>query len=83
MNMCFQPKKYLFADYPLYQDEASIITKYLVENMGFKKIGFFYQNDSYGKNGLVGCKQRLDALGMQLVEEIPVEPGRRILRPRC
>ncbi len=75
----FPTQKYLFADYPLYQDEASIITKYLVENMGFKKIGFFYQNDSYGKNGLVGCKLRLDALGMELVEEIPVEPGEKDL----
>ncbi|MBW2648652.1 MAG: ABC transporter substrate-binding protein, partial [Deltaproteobacteria bacterium] len=72
-------QKYLFADYPLYQDEASIITKYLVEKMGFKKIGFFYQNDAYGKNGLAGCKQRMDALGMKLVAEIPVEPGEKDL----
>jgi len=56
----FPPQKYLFACYPLYQDEGSIITKYLVEKMGFKKIGFFYQNDTYSKNGLEGCKQRLD-----------------------
>ena len=75
----FPPQKYLFATYPLYQDEGSIITKYLVEKMGFKKIGFFYQNDAYGKNGLEGCKQRLDALGMKLVAEIPVEPGEKDL----
>ncbi|MEA3470239.1 MAG: ABC transporter substrate-binding protein [Thermodesulfobacteriota bacterium] len=75
----FPPQKYLFASYPLYQDEASIITKYLVEEMGFKKIGFFYQNDSYGKNGLEGCKQRLATYGMELVEEIPVEPGEKDL----
>ena len=75
----FPPRKYLFASYPLYQDEASIITQYLVEKMGFKKIGFFYQNDSYGKNGLEGCKQRLATYGMELVEEIPVEPGEKDL----
>ena len=75
----FPPQKYLFVNYPLYRDEASIVTKYLVEKMGFKKIGFFYQNDSYGKNGLVGCKHRLDALGMELVAEIPVEQGEKDL----
>jgi len=72
-------QKYLFATYPLYQDEGSIITKYLVEKMGFKKIGFFYQNDAYGKNGLEGCKQRLATYGMKLVAEIPVEPGEKDL----
>ena len=75
----FPPQKYLFGVYPLYEDEASILTKYLVEKKGFKKIGFFYQNDSYGKNGLTGCKQRLATYGMKLVEEIPVEPGEKDL----
>ncbi|MDI6615805.1 MAG: ABC transporter substrate-binding protein [Syntrophaceae bacterium] len=75
----FPPQKYLFGVYPLYEDEASILTKYLVEKKGFKKIGFFYQNDSYGKNGLAGCKQRLATYGMELVEEIPVEPAEKDL----
>jgi len=75
----FPVSPYLFAVYPLYQDEASILTKYLVEKMKIKKIGFFYQNDSYGKNGLTGCKARLKTYGMELVEEIPVEPGEKDL----
>ncbi|MCK4535267.1 MAG: ABC transporter substrate-binding protein, partial [Syntrophobacterales bacterium] len=79
VEFVFPPQKYLFASYPLYQDEGSIITKYLVEKMGFKKIGFFYQNDAYGKNGLEGCKQRLATYGMELVAEIPVEPGEKDL----
>jgi ABC-type branched-subunit amino acid transport system substrate-binding protein len=37
---------YRYYSYPLFQDEASVLTKYLVEKMGFKKIGFLYQNDS-------------------------------------
>jgi ABC-type branched-subunit amino acid transport system substrate-binding protein len=65
---------YRYYSYPLFQDEASILTKYLVEKMGFKKIGFLYQNDSYGKAGLAGCMQRLDTYKMKLTEAIPVEP---------
>ncbi len=57
----FPVNPYLFAVYPLYEDEASILTKYVVEKLKAKKIAFFYQNDAYGKSGLDGCKARLDA----------------------
>src|SRR5512140_652689 len=75
----FPPNPYLFAVYPLYDDEASILTKYAVEKLNAKKIAFFYQNDAYGKNGLTGCKERMKALKMKLVEEISVEPGEKDL----
>lgn len=65
---------YRYYSYPLFQDEASVLTKYLVEKMGYKKIGFLYQNDSYGKSGLAGCLQRLATYNMKLTEAIPVEP---------
>ena len=70
----FPVQPYLFSVYPLYEDEASILTKYIVETLKFKKIGILYQNDPYGKNGLDGCKQRLATYKMSLVAEIPVEP---------
>ena len=75
----FPVNPYLFAVYPLYDDEASILTKYVVEKLGAKKIAFFYQNDAYGKSGLTGCKTRMDALKMKLVEEVTVEPGEKDL----
>jgi branched-chain amino acid transport system substrate-binding protein len=75
----FPPNPYLFAVYPLYEDEASILTKYVVQKLKKKKIAFFYQNDVYGKNGLDGCKQRLAKYGMKLVGEIPVEPTEKDL----
>lgn len=75
----FPANPYLFAAYPLYEDEASVLTKYVVEKMKPKKIGFFYQNDAYGKSGLEGCKQRLAVYKMKLDEEIPVEPGEKDL----
>jgi ABC-type branched-subunit amino acid transport system substrate-binding protein len=76
---------YLFAVYPLYNDEASILAKYIVENLKSKKIAMLYQNDAYGKDGLDGAKKRLATYKMQFVAEIPVEPtekdlGSQILR---
>jgi ABC-type branched-subunit amino acid transport system substrate-binding protein len=81
----FPVQPYLFSVYPLYEDEASILTKYIVESLKIKKIGILYQNDSYGKNGFEGCKQRLATYKMDLVAEIPIEPtekdlGSQILR---
>lgn len=68
------PSLYRFHTYPLFQDEASIMTKFAVEELGFKKIGFLYQNDSFGRAGLAGCKQRIATYkDAALVAELPVE----------
>ena len=81
----FPVQPYLYSVYPIYEDEASVLTKYIVETLKIKKIGILYQNDSFGKNGLDGCKQRLATYKMSLVAEIPIEPtekdlGSQILR---
>jgi len=73
----FPVQPYLFAVYPLYEDEASILTKYAVEKLKAKKIAFLYQNDAYGKSGLAGCKLRMKALKMKLAEEVSTEPGEK------
>jgi branched-chain amino acid transport system substrate-binding protein len=70
---------YLFAVYPLYKDEASILSKYIVENLKMKKIGILYQNDAYGKDALNGVKERLVTYKLNLVAEIPVEPTEKDL----
>lgn len=75
----FPVNPYIFAVYPLYDDEASILTKYAVEKLKAKKVGFLYQNDAYGKSGLKGCKTRLKTYKMKLAEEISVEPGEKDL----
>jgi branched-chain amino acid transport system substrate-binding protein len=66
-------QKYLFSVYPLYTNEAHILTKYAAENMDKKKIAFLYQNDDYGKQGLDGAKKYAQEKGIQLVAEVPVE----------
>lgn len=78
-DFVFPVKPYLFAVYPLYEDEGSILAKYVVEKLKAKKIAFFYQNDAYGKDGLAGAKKRLATYKMKFVEEIPVEPGEKDL----
>ena len=43
--------RYVFIGYPDYENEAEYLTTYAVKNLGAKKIGLFYQNDDYGKDG--------------------------------
>lgn len=78
-DFVFPVNPYLFAVYPLYKDEGSILAKYIVDKLKMKKIAMLYQNDGYGKDGLDGVKQRLDTYKMSLVAEIPVEPTEKDL----
>ena len=73
-HFAFPPTKYLFALYPLYLDEASILINYAVKVMGKKRIAFFYQNDDYGKEGLLGAQLALEKFNMKLVAAVSAEP---------
>jgi ABC-type branched-subunit amino acid transport system substrate-binding protein len=73
-HWAYPPTNYLFADYPLYLDEASVLINYAVKKMGKKRIAFFYQNDDYGKEGLIGAELALEKFGMKLVAAVPAEP---------
>jgi ABC-type branched-subunit amino acid transport system substrate-binding protein len=75
------PRKYLFAVYPLYEIEAQLLCRYAVANMGKKKIAIIYQNDDYGKNGLMGAKKELTRHGLELVAEVPVNLTDSDLKP--
>jgi branched-chain amino acid transport system substrate-binding protein len=66
-------QKYLFAVYPLYDDEAYNLTGYLYEKLGLKKIAVFYQNDDYGKQGLQGVERYLLRKKISLVAKISAE----------
>jgi len=66
-------QKYIFAVYPLYVDEAYLLTQYAVEKMGKKKIAVFYQNDDYGKDGLEGVEKYMKEKGMELAARVSVE----------
>jgi len=73
IHWAYPPTKYLFGLYPLYCDEAAILVNYAVKKHGKKRLAVFYQNDDYGKTGLIGTQIALEKHGMKLVEAVSVE----------
>lgn len=71
-NLVFPLRRNVFGVYPLFEDEASILTKYIVEKMGGKKIAMLLQPDT-GKFALMGAEKRLATYGLKLTEKISVE----------
>ncbi len=66
-------QRYLFAAYTLYDDEAYNLTGYLYEKLGFNKIAAFYQNDDYGKQGIMGVERYLKDKKINLVAKVSAE----------
>lgn len=66
-------QKYLFALYPLYDDEMYTLTGYFYEKLGLKKISMFYQNDSYGKQGLMGVERYLKEKSSNVLVKVSAE----------
>jgi branched-chain amino acid transport system substrate-binding protein len=79
----YPPTRYIFGVYPLYCDEAAILVRYAVNKLGKKRIGFFYQNDDYGKLGLYGAQLEAEKLGVKMVTEVPVEVMDTDLSSHC
>ncbi len=50
------PKKYIFAVQPDYTFEGQLIAKFLVENMGKKRIGIIYMSNDVGEEGRAAVK---------------------------
>jgi branched-chain amino acid transport system substrate-binding protein len=82
-HWAYPPAKYLFSDFPLYCDEAAIMVNYAVKTMGKKRIAFVYQNDDFGKEGILGAEIALEKFGMKLVETVPVELQDTDLSSQC
>jgi len=68
------PKENIYSVFPLYFDEARVMVRYALDELGTEKIGIIYQNDDFGKSGLVGVKSILDERGLEFVASLPVEP---------
>ena len=52
-----------------YGAEAEAWIKYLTEERKVSRIAIFYQDDSFGRDGLAGVKKALDRRGMELLAE--------------
>lgn len=66
-------KDNIYTAFPLYFDEGQIMAKMAINELGAEKIGIIYQNDDFGKSGLVGVKSILDQNDMDFVAALPVE----------
>jgi len=75
------PNKYLFAVYPLYSGDSQVLVRYAAQEMGLKRIAITYQNDDYGKIGLLGARKQMIKEGMKLVAEIPVNVADKDMKP--
>ena len=72
-HWAYPPRKYLFAQYTPYFDEAAILVDYAVNELGKTRIGVIYQNDDFGESGLVGAQVALEKHGLNVVEAVSVE----------
>ncbi|HEV2158784.1 ABC transporter substrate-binding protein [Bradyrhizobium sp.] len=60
-----------------YGAEAEAWVKHLTEDRGFTRIGIFYQDDSFGRDGLAGVKRALAKRGLELAAEGTFERNTR------
>lgn len=69
----YPPRRSIFAILPLYFDEADVLTNYALDSLKMTKIGILYQNDDFGKSGVIGARKTLDDRNLKLVSEVSVE----------
>ncbi len=66
-------KENIFTSFPLYFDEGEIMTRYALEELSTEKIGIVYQNDDFGKSGLISAQHTLQSKGLDFTAAIPLE----------
>ncbi|WP_027529539.1 ABC transporter substrate-binding protein [Bradyrhizobium sp. WSM3983] len=60
-----------------YGAESETLIKHLTEDRHFSRIGIFYQDDSFGRDGLAGVKNALARRGLELAAEGTFERNTR------
>lgn len=68
-------KEYIFNLRSSYYQEAGRAVVHFVEDLGFKKIAVFYQNDAYGLDGLKGTEIALKQYGLGVAAAESYERG--------
>jgi ABC-type branched-subunit amino acid transport system substrate-binding protein len=66
---------YIFSIYPSYVTEGQVLGRYAVEEMGADRIGLFYQDDAFGREGQEGVRTGLRGVGKELTIEVPYKVG--------
>jgi branched-chain amino acid transport system substrate-binding protein len=60
-----------------YSAEAEAWIKHLTEDLHFRNIAIFYQDDAFGRDGLAGVKRALEKRGLELTAEGTFERNTR------
>jgi len=67
-------RRLVFGFYPDYQSDGRLLAREAKERVGARRLAVFYQNDDFGKDGLLGVKQELAAEpGVLLAAEVAYE----------
>lgn len=53
---------YTFGWQPDYTIEGKILGQYIQQSLGGKKVGYFYQNDEFGQDGVKGLDQQISSV---------------------
>ncbi|HBT25859.1 MULTISPECIES: ABC transporter substrate-binding protein [Pseudothermotoga] len=69
------PKKYIFGVQPDYTLEGQLIAKFLVKELGKKKIAILYMANDIGKEGYAAALSRLQSYNLKPVVEISYNPA--------
>jgi branched-chain amino acid transport system substrate-binding protein len=75
--------KYTFAVQVNYTVEGKVLTDYAVKTLHAKKIGVFYQNDDFGKEGLAAIQARAAKDGATVADAEPYELTQTDLSPQA
>jgi ABC-type branched-subunit amino acid transport system substrate-binding protein len=71
---------YTFGWQPNYTIEGKILGQYIKQHFAGKKVGVFYQDDDFGKGGLVGIQKEVPK--SQIVSTQSYEPGNTNVAPQ-
>lgn len=69
------PKKYIFGVQPDYTLEGQLIAKFLVENLGKKRVAVIYMANDVGKEGQAAVKMRLEKYNLKPALEVAYNPA--------
>lgn len=72
-HFAYPPQENIFALFPLYAREGAVHAEYALDELGAERIAIIYQNDDYGRGGLIGAEMILEERGMDFVERLSVE----------
>ncbi len=67
------PSPVIYSTFAPYVDEAAVLVEYAVDSLGLSRLGVIYQNDDFGRSGVVGVEMTLEERGLPMVAAVPVE----------